>query len=110
LVLSIFRCYQNFTEKGFELNEKTLVRLFELPDFDETKMDEEYIVFYQEFPLTLIKARALDFIMYNLPTFENVLELNSVAGYFGNALNKDVFVTIEKLFKIRTTNIDAEKD
>lgn len=64
-----------FTENGYELTEETKVRLSELPDFDEKEMSEEAILFYQEFPLPVLKARALDFIMSKIPSFDDVIKM-----------------------------------
>lgn len=65
-----------FKEQGYAINEETKVKLYELGDREEQKeiaerYGEQAVHFYQEFPLTLIKARAFDFILPNLPTKED---------------------------------------
>jgi hypothetical protein len=63
------------------INEETKVKLYELGDYDEQReimqqYGNEVVHYYQEFPLTLIKARALDFILPNIPTQEEVYRFN----------------------------------
>lgn len=62
-----------FKEQGFEINDDTKVKLYELGDYEEqkeimTQYGDRVVHFYQEFPLTLIKARAFDFIITKLPS------------------------------------------
>lgn len=74
LYLDVLR---QFRMQGVEITEETKVKLYELGDYDEQKeLREQYgdrvVHFFQEFPMTLIKARAFDFIIPNLPAQEEV--------------------------------------
>lgn len=78
LYLDVIR---QFTEQGVPINEGTKVKLYELGDYEEQReimrqYGNEVVHYYQEFPLILIKARAFDFIMPNLPTQEDVYRFN----------------------------------
>jgi hypothetical protein len=68
--------------RGEDIDKAEVVRLYEGPDFEEREMSSEMIDFYQQFPVSLIKSRALDFILSKLPTFE---DLYSFAGPWHSA-------------------------
>src|ERR1044072_4362469 len=68
---------REFNVQGVPLNEETKVKLYELGDYAEQReimeqYGDEVVQYYLEFPITLIKARAFDFIIPNLPTQEEV--------------------------------------
>lgn len=72
--------YQQFVEvssnRGFIINEETKVCVYDCMDYHERealKMHE--VKFYQEFPLIVIKARALDYILSESPSYEDILHL-----------------------------------
>lgn len=72
---------RQFNEQGIPITEETKVKLYELGDYEEQRQmmmqyGQEVVHFYQEFPMTLIKARAFDFILPNLPTQEDVYRFN----------------------------------
>lgn len=72
---------RQFNEQGVPITEETKVKLYELGDYEEQRQmmiqyGQEVVHFYQEFPMTLIKARAFDFILPNLPTQEDVYRFN----------------------------------
>ena len=72
-----------FAERGETINEETTVKLYELGDYEEQKMlrkySEEVIHFYQHFPITVIKSRALDYVLSKLASFENMYEVRGKA-------------------------------
>lgn len=72
-----------FAERGEPINEETTVELYELGDYEDQKMlrqySEEVIHFYQHFPITTIKARALDYMLSKLPSFEKMYEVRGKA-------------------------------
>lgn len=85
---------KQFTAQGISINESTKVKLYEMGDHKEQKelreqYGEEVVHFYQEFPLILIKARAFDFILPNLPSQEEVyrfrFDLHNASMYSSNA-------------------------
>jgi hypothetical protein len=107
LYLDVIR---QFKVQGVEINEETKVKLWEMGDHDEQQqIMEQYgnqvVHYYQEFPITLIKARAFDFIIPNLPTSEDVYrfnyELMTASRYMasGDLVNKNREI-IDKLMNI----------
>lgn len=104
LYLDVIR---QFKELGISINDETKVKLYELGDYNEQKemmaqYGEEIVHFFQEFPLTLIKARAFDFIFPNLPTQEDVYRFNydlMTASMYSTSTNKNREI-IDKLMSI----------
>jgi hypothetical protein len=107
LYLDVIR---QFNEHGVPVNEGTKVKLYELGDYNEqTELrlhyGDEVVHYYQEFPLTIIKARAFDFIFPNLPTQEDVYRFNRdimTASMYSNSSaaldrNREIF---DKLMSI----------
>lgn len=92
--------YRTMHESGCPINDETKVKLFEMGDHEEQKdltsqYGEHIVAFYQEFPLILIKARALDFILPNLPTKDEMYSI-----YLGYMSAKHCTTTVEKNAKI----------
>lgn len=104
LYLDVIR---QFKEHGCKINEETKVKLYELGDYKEQQQmmlqyGDEVVHFYQEFPLTLIKARAFDFIFPNLPTQEDVYRFNydlMAASAYSASVNKNREI-IDKLMSV----------
>lgn len=101
---------RQFKEQGVEITEDTKVKLYELGDYHEQQelyksYGPEVVHFYQEFPMTLIKARAFDFILPNLPAWEEVYrfdrDLMTASIYSSpiNSMEKNREI-IEKLMSI----------
>jgi hypothetical protein len=72
---------KQFNKHGVPTNEETKVKLYEMGDHEEQEQimeqyGDQIVHYFQEFPLTLIKARAFDFILPNLPTQEDVYRFN----------------------------------
>lgn len=74
---------KGFKEKGFVINEETKVKLFDLGSLYEQELlqtySKEVLYFYQEFPMTLIKARALDYILSKIPDLETMYKIRNLA-------------------------------
>lgn len=104
LYLDVIR---RFKEQGCPITEETKVKLYELGDYEEQselmqQYGEEVTHFYQEFPLTLIKARAFDFILPNLPIQEDVYKFNydlMAASMYSASVDKNREI-IDKLMSI----------
>jgi hypothetical protein len=95
LYLDVIR---QFNEQGVPVNEETKVKLYELGDYEEQReimqqYGNEVVHYYQEFPLTLIKARAFDFILPSLPTQEELYRFNydlmTASMYISSAAQSD---------------------
>lgn len=88
---------QIFIERGEPITEEATVKLSELGDREEQKTfrqySEEVIHFYQHFPITVIKARALDYVLSKLPSFDIMYEVRnkSMASFYTNELMYEVF-------------------
>lgn len=86
-----------FAERGEIINEETTVKLYELGDYEEQKMlrqySEEIIYFYQHFPITIIKSRALDYVLSKLPSFEKMYEVRgkAMSGMYADETMYEVF-------------------
>lgn len=61
---------RELSSRGEDLDTMECVKLYEAGDFNERQANAEMIDFYQQFPVSLIKARALDFVLSKLPSFE----------------------------------------
>lgn len=94
-----------FNESEWPINEETTVKLYEMADYDEQRMflmqyGAQAVHFYQEFPLTLIKSRALDQILPNLPTKDEIyhMQRSVLSGMPAPNIQKN----IEKLDQLMT--------
>ena len=91
--------------RGEDVDIMESVKLYEGQDYEERQMSREMIDFYQQFPVQLIKARALDFVLSKLPSFE---DLYSFAGSWhsvvpmtaGNVHTADAFKMFNDLLDI----------
>lgn len=67
------------------INDETTVKLYDLGTKEEQQAfrenSEEVTYFYQHFPVTLIKSRALDYILGRMPNKEDLLKLYSAVVY-----------------------------
>lgn len=111
-----------FAERGEIINEETTVKFYELGDYEEQKMlrqySEEIIYFYQHFSITIIKSRALDYVLSKLPPFEMMYEVRgkAMSGMYADqtmyeleygARNKDGIYRIcfnDELFKLEMSD------
>jgi len=97
-----------FKEQGFEVNEGTEIKLFQLGDFDEVEMmkkfSEQVVYFYHNFPLSLIKSRALDFVLSNLPTYAQMQKVRSKSTMAFHVYDESDWNIFENLLTI-TRNI-----
>lgn len=95
------------TEQGITITEDLKIRFSEYLDAEEMKMfSEQEIMFYHEFPLTIIKARAFDELLASMPDFQDFIEIQETiylnSRYLTNeqrqAFNKfcDVFQQLKK--------------
>lgn len=86
---------KQFEQQGVAITEETKVKLYELGDYHEQQelyktYGPEVVHFYQEFPITLIKARALDLMLPNLPTKEDVYRFHCdlmTASMYSTSIN-----------------------
>lgn len=75
--LSLYReVIASLEANGQKITEETVVNLAEFGFLDRhSSYSGEDVAFYQQWPLTLIKARALDFVLEKLPSFEQMIRV-----------------------------------
>ncbi|MBS0646778.1 MAG: hypothetical protein JSR97_09360 [Verrucomicrobia bacterium] len=96
-----------FAERGEIINEETTIKLYELGDYEEQKMlrqySEEVIYFYQNFPIKIIKSRALDYVLSKLPSFEKMYEVGGKA-MSGMHADQTMYEVFNALLDVCPTN------
>jgi hypothetical protein len=95
---------QAFAERGESFDEETTINMCELGDREEREMlinqFGEEVVLYQHFPVTLIKARAFDFILSKLPTFKELINIRSAAMGADWCTNESMWEVFNNLLKL----------
>lgn len=101
-------CAKVFSENGWPINEESKVKMYDMGSYEEQQemmlsYGEHATAFFQELPLTLIKARALDYILPNIPTLETMYKLRSNLYYSRNYSadgNDRTIEVVDKLMNI----------
>jgi hypothetical protein len=98
-----------FAERGETIQEDSEVTMYELGDDEEQQMlrqySEEVICFYQHFPVSLIKSRALDYVLSKLPSFEVMHEIrNRTLANLPYSYGESIYQSLNGLLSICPRN------